>query len=800
MSVTKHKHQIIDSDAHFTIDAISRNIVNDNLEKNVIIQGDHNSERFTFAIPRYIDGHDMLLCNHVQVAYIDTQTSGRSKQYSTGVYLVSDLDIHPTKKDYLQCSWVISHNATRYEGALNFMLIMSCMEGELVTYRWKTNVFEGIHVAVSLDSNLVFEDEYVDIIEQWKNSVMEHFTEYVDAGMTYKAALVKEELSEDLSAEFADAKTELSEHLQKNINVFNETLDNEITEMHDALDGFDDILETELTKMDGSIDVLKARMDTFTALGEGSTTGDAELIDARVGADGTVYDTLGKANREQFSKLDLRIYSIDRVDYSWISNGYISPDGIIIEHEDYVYTDYIDLYKGNLFIPIYYDLTLFKNTAVGLYDSDKNLIRVVGTDSETLTRVTGLIGKDFGAHYIRACCYKYYSGSLTRGPIDGMDVKLQDDCVTTNTIADGAITLGKLANYKHVSTSNYIDKNSLIVDAYINDLGEIKKTIKLSVTDKIPMNSDTVYYWSGVFTGYYAFYAEDDSVIEAHGNDTSLSNPFTPPVGTAYGRFTIQEAYVERSWINIRNEEPPVYTKAVYDFKIISEEVEENPTDYVGCDICTFTRGLCVGDSLTAGTMNYYTEENGIGNYLNYDKYSFPRNLERMTGITVTNMGLGGKTSDEWYESQKDTDLSGYDFAIVQLGVNDVFRHDGWTTASVEGFTNIINKLRNENSNIKIFVSTIIPAMSYSGELFDAVSQGIRNLVLTLDDPNVILLDMAVYGHTGDLEAYDCGHLSAYGYWRLAADYKSYISWYMHNNPNLFREIQFIGTEYKFEQ
>lgn len=50
-------------------------------------------------------------------------------------------------------------------------------------------------------------------------------------------------------------------------------------------------------------DVLKARMDQFTSLQEGSTTGDAELIDGRIGYDGTVYGNIGGAIREQVSEL-----------------------------------------------------------------------------------------------------------------------------------------------------------------------------------------------------------------------------------------------------------------------------------------------------------------------------------------------------------------------------------------------------------------------------------------------------------------------------------------------------------------
>ena len=61
-------------------------------------------------------------------------------------------------------------------------------------------------------------------------------------------------------------------------------------------------IQNRLDKID-EIDTLQSRMDTLTSLPEGSTTGDAELIDIRVKVDGTTAPTAGIAVREQISEL-----------------------------------------------------------------------------------------------------------------------------------------------------------------------------------------------------------------------------------------------------------------------------------------------------------------------------------------------------------------------------------------------------------------------------------------------------------------------------------------------------------------
>ena len=107
-----------------------------------------------------------------------------------------------------------------------------------------------------------------------------------------------------------------------------------------------------------SVNTLSARMDTFTSLPEGSTTGDAELTDIRVGANGTTYDSAGNAVRGQIGELKSDLNDIsDALSYSVVENiynsltftsGYMSKTGVVSSADTLKYSNKISVKAGDV--------------------------------------------------------------------------------------------------------------------------------------------------------------------------------------------------------------------------------------------------------------------------------------------------------------------------------------------------------------------------------------------------------------------------------------------------------------------
>ncbi len=174
------RHSVYDTDTHFSINPITRVLQNEGMGKTRLIQYDHNSERFTFEVPRYIEGHDMSTCNVIWVNYnnIDSQT----KQQSKGCYKVDDMQISPNDENVVILSWLISSNATKFVGSLNFLIRFCCADDERsVCYAWNTAIYSNISVSSGIENGEYIAEEYPDILAQWQSEIEKAITGIDDA-------------------------------------------------------------------------------------------------------------------------------------------------------------------------------------------------------------------------------------------------------------------------------------------------------------------------------------------------------------------------------------------------------------------------------------------------------------------------------------------------------------------------------------------------------------------------------------------------------------------------------------------
>lgn len=255
-----------------------------------------------------------------------------------------------------------------------------------------------------------------------------------------------------------------------------------------------------------------------------------------------------------------------------------------------------------------------------------------------------------------------------------------------------------------------------------------------------------------------------------------------------------------------------------------SSSITTLPTKYTGKEIQMFSRGICIGDSVTEGSF----DNNEGGAIIN--KFSYPSILKRLTNIDIVNAGIAGMTSKTWYEASLNSDnqwgkwvnnewvwnmyptvtgndivsstldYSNFDFAIIHLGINDIgLMVDSTIEEVLNSFeiniNNIISKLKTSSNEIKIFLATIVPSYAPSNNMtYRAMNERIKNIVEATN--NVYLLDLNTYSEIASNENYNRIHPTALGYHKLATEIASYISYIINKNLDDFNAVQFIGTNY----
>ena len=302
------------------------------------------------------------------------------------------------------------------------------------------------------------------------------------------------------------------------------------------------------------------------------------------------------------------------------------------------------------------------------------------------------------------------------------------------------------------------------------------------------------------------FKYSDSVLISGSGNDSvykiSITNELLSLYDIHYIGYNQAISKIDELMITL-NEYPNQYVPynnytEIPSLVINKEQIidnDDNPANYKGEEVRVFTKGFFGGDSLTKGTFN--RNDTGKVTFEVIQKYSYPSYFGKMYGCAVSNWGIGGETTKSWYELvNADTRAKDYDFAVIALGANDIKINDN--TVSKLYYQKIIDMLKTDVKNVKIFCCTVTPAYQETDPTFyNSYNENVVKAIVNEND-NCYLIDLTKYSKCHKDSVYAQGHLTALGYLQQAKEIGAIISYIIKNNPNEFKYIHFIGTDYSF--
>ena len=236
----------------------------------------------------------------------------------------------------------------------------------------------------------------------------------------------------------------------------------------------------------------------------------------------------------------------------------------------------------------------------------------------------------------------------------------------------------------------------------------------------------------------------------------------------------------------------------------------------------------CIGDSLASGEFEYW--DNGQKGYWDFYEYSWGKQIERITGISVTNFSRGGMTAFHMYQEADKQDGPNADIAhlfdpfnlkqgyIIALGVNDLKGKNNLNdlyegnvgsaktdicledynknaNTFVGWYAKIIQRIQKMQPHTKFFLVTM-PDEGTGNWKEESHAKALHEIADYLKNCYVIDLYHEAPKYDEEFRSkYFCGHMNAMGYLLTAHYFMTYIDWIIRHNVHDFRFVQFIGSD-----
>lgn len=168
-----HTHSVKDNDTQFIVDEQTMKISCAS-EVKALKRGDHAAEKYSFLMPRYIEGHDMSLCNKVEVHYNNVKYDSTTRVTTINASFddVQDFGISENDENTVVWTWLVSGDATQLDGTLNFCIRFACVNGEEIEYQKFTEIYESIPVGKSIWNTETVAKKYADVLEAWRQELL----------------------------------------------------------------------------------------------------------------------------------------------------------------------------------------------------------------------------------------------------------------------------------------------------------------------------------------------------------------------------------------------------------------------------------------------------------------------------------------------------------------------------------------------------------------------------------------------------------------------------------------------------
>ena len=601
-----------------------------------------------------------------------------------------------------------------------------------------------------------------------------------------------------------------------------DTLNDRITENEKKQEKISSQLDTKVEE--SALKTLEARMDTFTKLPEGSTTGDAELIDGRVGADGVTYNTIGQAIRTQISRLDNEIFgepTFNQVELSYIAGFYNLSGEISTGSNEYraeLTVKAGEIYKING--ASYWQMPLY-----AILDSDRNKITTFPTSavSEEYEKVINIeqdgiliinfTGNRSGSseEYKPKVYKKVYSSKI--GNIENSIVEI-DNSVKSNE--------EQILNIKGLITGTEFKEVELTFQANATNTSGAEITGSQYFHCDIEINSILKYKVSGYNYWQMPLYVildKDGKLLEKYPNSAQeplfIKKEITSfPVGAVTLRVNYTTTY---AGTGDEYKSKCYKTDSIFDVNTDTDVDVDTPLSNIGkTSVFTsiFSKYGIIGDSLSSGAQD--TE--GGGNAVDMPHFSWATFLEKSTGCETVRLCRGGLQLKNWhssFESKARLEENKCPAYIIMLGHNDTASDLGTiediNLSNLSNSSNetqfgmygrLIGTLRDISPNCRIFCVTY--------PIFYVENYGTNNIARTLPSyiENCYCIDLWKYdenrksvGNTSFATPnpyFSKLHGTVLGYKHWSDIIVSYIDYIIRHNLTDFADIGYINTEYSF--